>query len=95
MLAVVAYIPSAAAFTPAILGSLAAAIGALVAARMGARRLAVLSFYFIGATVVISPVFWNIDAFVRSDYLMVVLAAIGLVVAGMLWRNHRRAPSGT
>jgi hypothetical protein len=92
--AVVAYVPSAAAFTPAILLSFVAAVGAVVTASFGSARLAVVTLLVVAATVLVSPLSSRWLAFSRIDLVMVVcVAAIAVVSAVLFWDYRRRSAS--
>ena len=90
--AVVAYIPSAAAFTPAILLSFVAALGAVVTAALGAVRLAVVTLLVVVATALVSPLSSRWLAISRVELVMVACAvAIAGVSAALFWDYRRRA----
>jgi hypothetical protein len=92
--AVVAYVPSAAAFTPAILLSFVAALGAVVTAVLGAVRLAVVTLLVVAATVLISPLSSRWFVISRIDWVMVVCAAgIAGVSAVLFWDYRKRSAS--
>jgi hypothetical protein len=92
--AVVAYVPSAAAFTPAILLSFVAAFGAVVTAALGSVRLAVVTLLVVAATVLISPLSSGWLAISRIDWaMMVCAAAIAGVSAVLFWDYGRRSAS--
>ena len=92
--AVVAYVPSAAAFTPAILLSFVAAVGAVVTALFGSVRLAVVTLLVVAATVLVSPLSSRWLAISRIDLVMVVCAAaIAAVSAVLFWDYRRRSAS--
>ena len=88
-LSVAAYVPSGAAFTPAVLLSFVAAIGAVVGAFQGFVRLGVVTLLVVAATVLISPIFgW--PEFSRIDIVMVASAASIMVVGALLFWDFRR-----
>src|SRR5689334_9515515 len=90
LLAVVAYYPSAAAFTPAIVLSLVAAVGALVTACLGFVRLAIVTLLVVADTVLISP--WFFPSFAEFGAVPVMLgSALGIAVVGfvLLWDSRR------
>jgi hypothetical protein len=94
VLAVVAYVPSAAAFTPAILLSFVALIGALATAVLGSVRLAIVTLLVVASTVMVSPLFSRWFVVARVDFLMVLCAAvIAAVSAILLWDHRRRSAS--
>jgi hypothetical protein len=89
LVAIAAYVPSAAAFTPAVLLSFLAAIGAIVTVFAGFIRLGVVTLSVVAATVLISPIFgW--PEIVRVDLVMVACAAAIVVVAALLFWDFRR-----
>jgi hypothetical protein len=95
ILAVAAYFPSAAAFTPAVLLSFAAAGGALATAYFGFVRLATITLLVVSATVLISP--WFFESLTEPHTARVMLASvIGIAVVGfvLLWhfRRYRVGP---
>ena len=94
ILAVVAYYPSAAAFTPAILLSLVAASGALVAAGFGRVRSAISTLAVVVATILVSPVVFPSLAEPRGSRLILGLA-VGASVIGIVlfWDFKRRRAS--
>jgi DMSO reductase anchor subunit len=92
--AAVAYVPSAAAFTPAILLSFIAAVGAVIAALFGSVRLAVITLLVVAATVLVSPLSGRWLAISRIDLVMVACAvAIAGVSAALFWDYRRRSAS--
>lgn len=94
LLAVAAYYPSAAAFTPAIVLSFVAAGGALVTACFGFVRLAIVTLLVVTATVLISP--WFFPSFGEPHVERVMLgSALGVaaVCFVLLWDFKRRSAS--
>lgn len=85
-LAVLAYFPSIAAFTPAVLLSVIALPAALVGALCGARRTAALTVYAVLATLLVSPLLRWPDQYIGLTLLVPGLAALGLGIASaMVW----------
>ena len=94
VVAVVAYVLSAAAFTAAILLSFVAAVGALATAFLGAVRLGIVTLLVVVATVLVSPLSSRWFAISRIDFLMVACAAtIAAVSAGLFWDYRKRRAS--
>lgn len=87
-LATLSYVPSAAAFTPATLLLLVASPLAALAWWGGSWRLAALTAYVCVATLVISPLFFDV---ILVSRWMLTMAVIGIVLAGLLYRNYRRS----
>ncbi len=90
-MAVAAYYPSAAAFTPAILLSFVAAGGAVAAAYYGFVRIAIVTLLVVAATVLVSPVF--LSSFFEPHIGGVMLgSAVSIAVVGLvLLRRQRQA----
>jgi len=87
VLALLAYLPSIAPFTPALLGSVLAFFGAIVGALSGEKRLAVLTIYIVIATFLVSPVFKGIEHYISLGFLVVGLIILGIVLAIGLHNN--------
>lgn len=87
--AVLAYYPSIAPFTPAILLSLLAFFGAVIAALSGAYRTASLTAYVVVATLLVSPISKWIERYVDLGYLVVGQAILGAVIAVALYRHYK------
>lgn len=94
VLAVVAYVPSAAAFTPAILLSFVAAVAAVVTAFLGSVRLAIVTLLVVAATVLVSPFASKWVAISRIEFLMVACAAAIAAVSAGLFLNYRKRRAG-
>ena len=88
-LAVLAYYPSIAAFTPAIMLSVLALPAALVGALCGAYRTAALTVYVMLATLLVSPLLRWPDQIIGLTLLVPGLAALGLGIAGAMVWNYR------
>jgi hypothetical protein len=91
-LAVVAYYPSAAPFTPALLLCVPACVAAAVAVWCGSWRMAALTVYFCAATFVISPILFDVGA---STLWLIVLPVVGARLAAWSYRGHRTVSSLT
>ena len=90
MLASLAFIPSAAAFTPAIGLSAIALAAAVWAALLGAWRTSALAIVIIGATVLVSPAFFPREELVRVEHVFVG-APLAVVLLGLvLYLNYRK-----
>jgi hypothetical protein len=87
-IAVLAYFPSVAPFTPAILLSFLAFFGAVIAALSGAYRTAALTAYVVAATFLVSPISRGIERYVNLGYLIVGLAVLGAIIAIALYRQY-------
>ena len=90
VVAVAAYIPSAAAFTPAILLSFVAAVGAVASAAFGRVRLAIVTLLVVAATVLVSPLSSGWLAILRIDLVMVVCAGTIAAVSAVLFLDYRK-----
>jgi len=88
ILASIAYVPSTAAFTAAILLTLVSLAGAIIAALLGALRLAAVTLFVVCATFILA--LRSFDGLVRIDYLMVALAAVAVFFAGLLYGQYKR-----
>lgn len=88
--AVMAYVPSAAAFTPAIFLSFLAAAGAISTAAFGCVRRAVITLLVVAATVLISPLSSGWVTISRIEFPMALLAGGIAAVAAVLFRDFRR-----
>jgi hypothetical protein len=85
-LALIAYVPSAAAFTPAILLSFIACATSAVAFWFGAWRIVILTVYICAATFIASPIFIDID---DPALWMMAMAVIGICLSALLCWNYR------
>jgi hypothetical protein len=88
--AIAAYVPSAAAFTPAILVSCFAAAGAVTTALFGSVRLAIVTLLVVAATVLVSPLSSRWFAVSRIEFVMVLGAAVVVAVSAVLFWDYRR-----
>lgn len=88
----IAFVPSAAAFTPAIFLSFVAFAGAMAGAALGAVRIGVLTLLVVASTVVVSPLSPTERWFssVRAEYWMVGMAVSWGIVAALLLAHYRR-----
>lgn len=91
-LGLVVFVPSAAAFTPAIFLSIVALVGAVVGAALGAVRTGILTLLVVASTVVVSPLSPTEPWFssLRAEYWMVGMAVSWAIVAERLLVNYRR-----
>jgi len=95
VLAALAFIPSAAAFTPAIGLSLFALTTAVGAASLGAWRTSALVVVLVGATVLVSPVFFPREELVAVEHV-IVGAPLAIVLLGVvLYLNYRKHAKDT
>jgi hypothetical protein len=90
-LAVLAYVPSAAAFVPAIILSILALFGAILAALFRAWRTALITAYTVGATVIASPIFFPLTT--NIEKWMVLMGIIGMVFSIFLYTNYTSSRS--
>jgi hypothetical protein len=81
ILALLAFYPSIAPFTPAILVSVFSFFGAIVGALFGEIRLAILTIYIVIATFLVSPVFKWVEVYIRLDILVIGLILLGVILA--------------
>ena len=88
ILAALAYVPSTGPFTPAILLTFIALGGAIIAASLGALRLAAITFYMVCATFIVAS--GSFSGLVRVDYLMVALAIVAVVFGLVLYAQYKR-----
>jgi hypothetical protein len=87
ILASLAYVPSTGPFTPAILLTIVALVGAVVAALLSALRLAVITFFIVCATFIVAS--RSFDGLVRIEYLMVALAIVAVVFGILLYGQYK------
>jgi hypothetical protein len=90
VLAIAAYVPSSAPFTPAILLSFVAAFGAVATALLGFVRRATITLLVVAATVVVSPGFSRWIAFQRVDWVMLGCAVVIAIIGAVLFWDYRR-----
>ena len=88
ILATLAFVPSVSAFTPAILLTLFAFIGATIAALLGSLRLAVLTFFIVSATFILASQSWR--GVVQMEYLVVAFATMALVFGAALYGQYKK-----
>ena len=87
ILASLAYVPSTGPFTPAMLLTFVALGGAIIAALLGALRLAAITFFMVCATFIVAS--RSFGGLVRVDYLMLVLAIVAVVFGVILYAQYR------
>lgn len=90
MLAALAFIPSAAAFTPAIALSFLALISAIGAALLGAWRISALAIVLVGATALVSPVFFPQEEVVRVEHVFVGAPIAVALLGAVLYLHYRK-----
>jgi hypothetical protein len=90
VLAAVAFIPSAAAFTPAIALSSLALISAIGAALLGAWRTSALVIVLVGATVLVSPAFFPREELVRVEHVFVGAPMALILLGAVLYLHYRK-----
>ena len=88
VLSILAFVPSAAAFTPSILVSGAAALIAVVAIQQGFARRGLLTLYFAMCAFLISPMIFDIES---VDKVFVACALFGLIGAIVLFWHYKRS----
>ena len=93
ILASLAYVPSTGPFTPAMLLTLVALGGAIIAASLGALRLAAVTFFMVCATFILAS--RSLTGLVRVDYLMVALAIVAVVFGLVLFAQYKRKVTDT
>ena len=93
LFAALAYIPSAAAFTPAILLTLVAFVGSVIAAGFGSYRLAAVTLFLVGATFLTAS--HTFSGIIRVEYLMILLAGVAVILSAILYGQYKRATSDT
>ena len=89
VLAVLAYLPSIAPFTPALLISFAALFGAVIGCSAGEWRLALLTSYIVGATCLVSPISKWIEEYITLSLLVVGLVIGGIIVTVVLHMDYK------
>ena len=91
MLVSLAYVPSTGPFTPAIVLTFVALGGAVIAALLGALRLAAITFFMVCATFIV--VSRSFSGLIRVEYLMLVLAVVAVVFTVILYGQYKRQAS--
>jgi hypothetical protein len=91
VLALLAYLPSIAPFTPALIGSVIAFFGAILGALSGRRRVALLTFYIVIATFLVSPISLWIEQYIELSRLVIGLIILGFIIALGLYINYRKS----
>jgi len=89
VLAIFAYLPSIAPFTPAIIGSVIAFFGAIIGALSGQKRIALLTFYIVIATFLVSPISLWIEHYIALSRLVIGLIILGFIIAVGLYINYK------
>ena len=74
----IAYLPSVAPFTPALILSILAFCGSLIGVYSGAYRTAILTIYVVVATFIVSPVFKQIEQYVALHHLIIGFPLFGV-----------------
>jgi hypothetical protein len=88
VLSILAFIPSAAAFTPSILVSGVAALFAVVAIQRGFLRRGLLTIYFAICAFLVSPMIFDIES---VDKYLVAFPVVGLVGSIVLFWHYKRS----
>ena len=90
VLAAIAVVPSAGAFTPAIFVSAAAAVLGLIAIGFGHVRRGALTIYLALSAAVVSPVLLDVQ---REEVWLIVLTTVGTLFGSILFLNYQRSKS--
>lgn len=91
LLSVLAVVPSAAAFTPAIAISMIAALFAVFGIWRGYVRRGLLTIYFAICALIVSPVFFDLE---RVGWILVALLSAGVLgMAGAFWDYKHHDPT--
>ena len=93
VLTAVAFVPSTAAFTPAILLTFIGFIGATIAAVLGSLRIAAVTFFIVCATLIVTS--QSFGGLARVEYLMLVFAAVAIVFGVALYAQYKKSISGS
>lgn len=88
VLSILAFVSTAAAFTPSILVSGIAALIAVVAIQQGFARRGLLALYFAICAFLISPMLFDIES---VDKLLVACPLFGLIGAIVLYWHYKRS----
>jgi hypothetical protein len=92
-LSLISFVLGTAPFTPATFLSVVALPLAVFSYFLGARRLAMLTIYWITASFLVVPVSETLQF--RVDFLLVILGIGGLVLTAILYVTHRSTISTT
>ena len=92
VLAAIAIVPSAGAFTSAIFASAIAAILGLIAIGFGHKRRGILTIYLALSAAVVSPVAINVQ---QTEIWLIVLTTIGGLLGLILLRDHKLGSTST
>lgn len=87
--ALLAFYPSIALFTPAVFVSFIALAGAIIGGISGWVRTAILTVYVVVATVLVSPISSWIENHIDLGLLVVVLVTVFAMLAGSLYGHYR------
>ena len=90
VLSILAFVSSAAAFTPSILVSGVVALIAVVAIQQGFARRGLLTLYFAICAFLSSPMIFNIES---VDKVLVACALFGMIGAIVLYWHYKRSRS--
>jgi uncharacterized membrane protein len=88
VLAAIAVVPSAGAFTPAIFVSAVAAILGLIAIGFGHKRRGVMTIYLALSAAILSPALFDMQ---RQEIWLIVLTTVGTLLASLLYLDYRRS----
>ena len=88
ILAAIAVVPSAGAFTPAIFVSAIAAILGLITIGVGHKRRGVMTIYLALSAAVVSPALLDMQ---RQEIWLIVLTTVGTLLASLLYLDYRRS----
>ena len=95
ILALLAFLPSIAPFTPAIIVSFFSLLGAIAGALSGWKRTAILTLYIIAATLLVSPMSSWIEQYIELGLLIILLVIAGSFLAVMLFIHYRKSSRKT
>ncbi len=90
VLAAVAFVPSAAGFTPAIGLSVMALLAAIGATLLGAWRTGALALVLVGATILVNPVFFPRDELIRVEYVFIGAPFAVVLLGAVLYLHYRK-----
>lgn len=88
ILAVLAYYPSIAVFTPAIFLSLVALIGACIGIYSGLKRTSIFTIYIVFATFLVSPISSGLEQYIQLNLLIKLSIIIAIILAILLVTNY-------
>lgn len=95
MSAILAFLPSIAPFTPALLLSVISFIGAIIGILSGWWRVAILTIYIVCSTFLVSPIFSWIEEIVELGLLVYSLLLFNFILAVGLFLDYRKSDSNT